>query len=104
MAAARLSFVRTPESGNGGRLEGPGVLQVAVSHVVVADRGAAVNLQQEDYEYMAKKLSFEPAEWERILTQPNKKHTEFKTDAHLWRRYHRLLRSTSSFRKIFKKK
>lgn len=63
-----------------------------------------VALQQEDYEYLAKKLSFEPAEWDRILTQPNKKHTDYKTDAHLWKRYHKLLRSTSSFRKIFKKK
>lgn len=63
-----------------------------------------VQLQQEDYEYVAKKLSFEPEEWDRILTQPNKKHSEFPTDARLWKRYYKLLQSTSSFRKIFSKK
>lgn len=38
------------------------------------------DLQQQDKEYVAKKLGFSAAEFEQILTQPNRAHEEYGTD------------------------
>jgi hypothetical protein len=49
-----------------------------------------VELQKQDFEYVAKKLGWTKSEFEEILDLPVRSHKEFKSDNRYWRRYSRL--------------
>jgi hypothetical protein len=61
------------------------------------------SLQQEDKRYVAKKLGFTDAEFDAVLTLPNRRHEEFATDAKLRRRYFRLLSATWPLRSTIRR-
>jgi len=50
-------------------------------------------LQLQDKEYVAKKLGFTTEEFEKVLSQPNRKHEEFGTDVKQREKYFRLMRT-----------
>lgn len=61
-------------------------------------------LQQVDKTYVAKKLGFEAKEFEALLTQPNRRHEEFDTDADHRRLYFRIAKAWGGLRaKAFRK-
>jgi hypothetical protein len=56
------------------------------------------DLQQQDKEYVAKKLGFSTAEFEQVLTMPNRGHEEFGTDAGQRALYYKLARYWGALR------
>ncbi|MBG87078.1 MAG: hypothetical protein CMO80_09290 [Verrucomicrobiales bacterium] len=55
-------------------------------------------LQLEDKAFVAKKLGFSEDEFEEVLTQPNREHTEFQTDEAARNRYQKIMKITKPFR------
>lgn len=49
-----------------------------------------IDLQKQDFEYVAKKLGFSIAEFEEILRQPIRSHKEYDSDLRYWNRYRTL--------------
>lgn len=47
-------------------------------------------MQQQDKDYVAKKLGFSPDEFEKILTLPNRRHEDYGTDAKQRRLYYKI--------------
>jgi N-acetyl sugar amidotransferase len=60
-------------------------------------------LQQDDKEYVAKKLGFSLEEFEAVLAQPNRKHEEFGTDVKQREKYYSTMKTIKPITRIIKK-
>jgi len=58
-----------------------------------------VSQQRDDFTFVAKKLGFGEAEFEHILSQPNRSHLDFATDARARARYKTLLARVSPWKR-----
>lgn len=61
------------------------------------------SLQEQDKEYVAKKLGFTKEEFEGVLTQPNRSHQSFGTDESQRRMYFKIMRAIKPLTSIVKK-
>jgi N-acetyl sugar amidotransferase len=62
-----------------------------------------VTLQEQDFEYVAKKLDFTTEEFSNILKLPNQEHTRYKTDKEQRQRYFRVMKRLKPVTSIIKK-
>lgn len=60
-------------------------------------------LQADDFEYVAKKLSFSVEEFHEVLSQPNRQHAEFGTDENQRKFYFNIMRTIKPITQIVKK-
>jgi N-acetyl sugar amidotransferase len=68
----------------------------------LAQPAYALQLMEQDKEYIAKKLDFSLAEFEQYLRQPNREHKEFGDESHIEEGFYKLARIMKPITKLFK--